>query len=229
MSTRAYSEQGGYVPQSYGYLPQREPPTAWNSHQQQLSSHNQLTPVSTTSSIAPPFTRYETSNNAVDTAPFPGSSDQQPPAISHHSTGYSYTPEPMQQQWQPPQQHNVQQPVHRSISYPDYSSQNPYPQGFPSTHQQPSAFMQHAAVQPHQSGPRAIGLPSQALPPTGHQYAYQMPPDQRSSSIPAMAAYQPPATQMQQDWYPEGAYGPGGSNARGHDLNPHGGYARRPT
>lgn len=221
-------KQGGYVPQAYGYEPQREPPSAWSHHRQQLSSHNQMTPVSTTNGMPLPFARYESASNAGDTAPFPGSSGQQSPAVQHHPTGYSYTPEPLQQ-WPPPPQQPVQQPINRSMSHPDYPIQNPYPQGYPPIQQQPSSFMQHGPVQPHQGGARGLALSSQTLPSSGHQYAYQMPPDQRSSSIPATGAYQPPHTQLQQNWYPDGAYSSDAQDGRGHDPNQQGGYARRPT
>lgn len=188
-SKRSDHLAGGYAPHEYQHSHRESP--SWNG--QEFGAHPQAVSVAGTGSIPHPFARY--GSTAGDTAPFPGSIDQQPQ--NTRSETMNYPPEHLQQAWPQQQAH---QPV-RSMSYPvaDYSGHNAYM--FPLDQQAPGSYVQrqpHPQAQRHD--PRLVQVAPQQVPIEHQQY--MVPHDQRGTSMPVMPGY-PPQQSMPANWYPD--------------------------
>ncbi|KAK4508052.1 hypothetical protein PRZ48_001789 [Zasmidium cellare] len=191
---------GGYAPPEFGYSHRESP--SWNP--QEYGAHPQAVPVAGTASMPPQFARY--GNVPGDSAPFPGSMEQQPQSARPADTmGY---PSEHLQQWQQQQAH---QPV-RSMSFPDYPNHNAYNHPvYPIDQQAPGSYVQrHPQPQSQRHDPRLVPMAPPHQVPVEHHQQYMVPHDQRGAGMPVVPGYHP-QQQMPPNWYHDpSSFGHGG-------------------
>lgn len=133
---------------------------------------------------------------AGDTAPFPGSLEQQP-QNTRHVEAMTYPPENLQQAWQ--QQH-AHQPV-RSMSYPNYPGQNAYNPGYPLDQPTPGSYVRQPYPQPQRYDARMAHMAPHPVSMDGtHSQQYMIAQDQRGDSMSVMPGY-PPQQMVPGNWY----------------------------